>query len=83
MNIEDMALADNCNFDATDSKYRKFSKTAKDVLSAQMTTVAFESTFITRGHVIDGTSRLSPSTIKALICTSNWVRGIDPLENLM
>ena len=57
------------------SRYRVLSQISRDVLAIPISTIAFESTFSTGGHVLDSfRSSLSPNTIEALICTQNWLK---------
>ena len=57
------------------SRYRVLSQIAYDVLAILVSTVAFESAFSTGGLVLDSfRSSLSPNTVKALICTQNWLK---------
>ena len=45
------------------------------MLAIFVSTIAFESAFSTGGRVLDSfRSSLSPNTIKALICTQNWLK---------
>nr|GEZ38323.1 hypothetical protein [Tanacetum cinerariifolium] len=66
------------------------SKMAKDILSIQISIVAFESAFSTSGRVLDPyRNALSPQIIEALICTQSWVCTLqksiymDDLEDLL
>ena len=53
-------------------KYKIVSQMAKDVLAAQMSTVASESAFSIGGRILDPfRSSLSPRMVEALICTKN------------
>ena len=57
------------------SRYRVLSQIAYDVLAILVSTVAFESAFSTGQRVLDSFhSSLSPNTVKALICTQNWLK---------
>ena len=52
------------------SRYRVLSQISRDVLAIPISTIAFESTFSTGGHVLDSFhSSLSPNTVEAIICT--------------
>jgi hypothetical protein len=54
------------------SKYRIFSKMARDILAVQITTVASESSFSTGGRVIDPyRARLSTETVEMILCGSD------------
>ncbi|KAF7826425.1 zinc finger BED domain-containing protein RICESLEEPER 2-like [Senna tora] len=58
------------------SKYLILALITSDVLVVPMSTVASESTFSTRGHVLDPyRSSLSPRMVEALICAQNWYRN--------
>nr|GEV16834.1 zinc finger BED domain-containing protein RICESLEEPER 2 [Tanacetum cinerariifolium] len=66
------------------------SKMAKDILSIQLSTIAFESAFSISGRVLDPyRNALSPQIIEALLCTQSWVRTsqksiyMDDLEDLL
>ncbi|GJV30742.1 zinc finger BED domain-containing protein RICESLEEPER 2 [Tanacetum coccineum] len=61
-----------------------------DILSIQISTVAFESAFSTSGRVLDlYRNALSPQIVESLLCTQSWVRTsqkniyMDDLEDLM
>jgi hypothetical protein len=57
------------------TKYPTLSRMARDVLAAPASTVASESAFSTSGRVInDHRTRLSGSTVEALICFQDWLR---------
>ena len=63
------------------SKYRLLSKVARDVLAIPLSKVAFESTFSTRGRVLDPfQSSLLPNTIEMLICAQNWLRATNIID---
>ena len=63
------------------SRYRILSQVVRDVLAILISTIASESAFSTRAHVLDPfRSSLSPNTIEALICTQNWLRSKDSTE---
>ncbi|KAI7737469.1 hypothetical protein M8C21_018378 [Ambrosia artemisiifolia] len=51
---------------------------ARDILAIPISTVACESSFATKGKVLEsfGTS-LTPETIQALICYQDWIRSSD------
>ena len=54
------------------SRYQVLSQISCDVLAIPISTIAFESTFSTGGHVLDSfRSSLSPNTVEAIICTQN------------
>jgi hypothetical protein len=56
-------------------KYPILSRMARDVLAAPASTVASESAFSTSGRIInDHRTRLSGSTVEALICFQDWLR---------
>ncbi|XP_038984879.1 zinc finger BED domain-containing protein RICESLEEPER 1-like [Phoenix dactylifera] len=55
--------------------YPILSRIARDVLAIPVSTVSSESAFSTGGRVVDQyRSSLSPSTVKALVCTQDWLR---------
>ncbi|CAH9074145.1 unnamed protein product, partial [Cuscuta epithymum] len=61
-------------------KYPILALIAKDVLVVQVSTVASESAFSTGGRIIDSfRSSLTPTSVEALICMQNWLRGDDIL----
>jgi len=63
------------------SRYRILSQVFRDVLAILISTIASESAFSTRAHVLDPfRSSLSPNTVEALICTQNWLRSKDSTE---
>jgi hypothetical protein len=56
-------------------RYPILAEVAHDVLVMPISTIALESTFSTGGLILDPfRSSLSPLTIKALVCTQNWIR---------
>ncbi|KAB2631363.1 hypothetical protein D8674_008882 [Pyrus ussuriensis x Pyrus communis] len=58
------------------SKYPILAVIAKDILAIQVSIVASESAFSTRGRVIsDFRSSLTPKSVEALICMQNWLSG--------
>jgi hypothetical protein len=58
------------------TKFPVLSDIARDVLAISITTVASESAFSTRSHVLDPfRSFLAPKTMEAIICTQNWLRS--------
>ncbi|KAH0981217.1 hypothetical protein GBA52_008394 [Prunus armeniaca] len=66
-------------------KYPVLAAIAKDVLSIQTSTVAYESCFSNGGKVIDAfRSKLTPRSMEAFICMQNWLRGdeISSLEDI-
>ena len=70
------------NFDILDwwkgkaSSYRVLSLMAHDILSIPMSTVASESSFSTRGRVLDQLcSSLTPKIVECLICAQDWLRS--------
>ncbi|CAN6442326.1 unnamed protein product [Victoria cruziana] len=55
-------------------KYPVLSRMARDILGIPVSTVAFESTFNTRGRVLDAyKSSLDSQTVQALICAQDWL----------
>ena len=47
---------------------------ARNILAIPVTTIASESSFSTGGkHVSPHRNRLHPKTLKALVCTKNWI----------
>ncbi|PON31795.1 LOW QUALITY PROTEIN: HAT, C-terminal dimerization domain containing protein [Parasponia andersonii] len=76
--IEQCVDVDDPNFDiltwkTNSSRFKILSMIARDVLVIPVSTVA---SFSTGGHVVDPfRSSLTPKTIKALICTQNWLRS--------
>ncbi|PON44910.1 HAT, C-terminal dimerization domain containing protein [Parasponia andersonii] len=72
----------NSNFDilewwkVTSSKFPVLGAIARDVLAIQVSTVASESAFSTRGRVLDCfRSSLSSTMAEVLICCQNWLRS--------
>jgi hypothetical protein len=72
----------NVNFDilnwwkVNSTKFSVIAQIAQDVLAIPITTVASESTFSTRGRVLNHfRSSLAPITIEALICSHNWLKS--------
>ena len=60
------------------SKYPTLSSIARDILAAQVSTVASESAFSTSGRVLDKfRSSLHPRMVEALICLRDWLIGDD------
>ena len=67
---------DNC------SRYQVLSKVAKDVLAVPVSTVASESTFSTRGRIVDPFwSSLSPLMVQNLVCSQNWLQPTVPISH--
>lgn len=59
-------------------KYPILASISRDVFAIQVSTVASESAFSTGGRVIDAfRSSLTPSSVEALICMQNWLKGDD------
>ncbi|TQD98681.1 hypothetical protein C1H46_015738 [Malus baccata] len=57
-------------------QYLILSKVAKDVLALPSSTVASENAFSLGGRVVDPfRASLTPKTVEALVCTSDWLRG--------
>ncbi|KAM1060484.1 hypothetical protein ACFX2B_024859 [Malus domestica] len=57
-------------------QYPILSKVAKDVLALPSSTVASENAFSLGGRVVDPfRASLTPKTVEALVCTSDWLRG--------
>ena len=58
------------------AQYPTLSKVAKDVLALPSSTVASENAFSLGGRVVDPfRTSLTPKTVEALVCTSDWLRG--------
>ena len=67
---------DNC------SRYQGLSKVAKDVRAIQVFTVAYESTFSTRGRIVDPfQSSLSPLMVQNLVFSQNWLHATVPISH--
>ncbi|KAH9662777.1 BED-type domain-containing protein [Citrus sinensis] len=95
--LESCENPENESFDVLDwwkinsSKYPILSYVAQDILAMPVSTVASESAFNTGGRVLDPyRCSLSTRTVKALICTQNWLRSspinldeaIDEIEHI-
>ena len=53
------------------------SKLARDVLAVPVSTVASESAFNTRGHILDPfRSSLSPLIVQNLVCAQDWLQAL-------
>ncbi|CAN6581511.1 unnamed protein product [Malus baccata var. baccata] len=58
------------------AQYPTLSKVAKDVLALPSSTVASENAFSLGGRVVDlFRTSLTPKTVEALVCTSDWLTG--------
>ncbi|XP_075659262.1 zinc finger BED domain-containing protein DAYSLEEPER-like [Castanea sativa] len=58
------------------TRYVILSKVARDIMAIPVSTIAFESTFSTGGHVLDPfRSSLAPKTVEALIYAQNWLKN--------
>ncbi|KAM1883871.1 hypothetical protein ACFX13_005180 [Malus domestica] len=56
--------------------YPTLSKVAKDIFALPSSTVASENAFSLGGRVVDPfRASLTPRTVEALVCTSDWLRG--------
>lgn len=56
--------------------YPTLCKIAKDILAIPSSTVASENAFSLGGRVVDPfRASLTPKTVEALVCTSDWIRG--------
>ncbi|KAI7746458.1 hypothetical protein M8C21_022551 [Ambrosia artemisiifolia] len=56
---------------------------ARDVLAIPISTVACESSFATKGRVLDSfITSLTPETIQALLCYQDWIRSSDVPVNV-
>jgi hypothetical protein len=74
--LHNRPIAETKDFDILDwwkihtSDYPILAEIARDVLAIPISSVAFESTFSTSGHVLDFfRSSLSPIIVEAMICT--------------
>lgn len=57
-------------------RYPILSMMARNILGIPVSKVAFESAFNTGGKVIDSNwSSLRPTTVQALMCSQDWIRG--------
>ena len=67
---------DNC------SRYQVLSKVTKDVLVVPVSTIAYESSFSTGGHIVDPfRSSLSPLMVQNLVCSQNWLQATVPISH--
>ncbi|XP_057473026.1 zinc finger BED domain-containing protein RICESLEEPER 2-like isoform X1 [Actinidia eriantha] len=65
---------------ANSSKFRVLSRMARDVLAIPVSSVASECAFSTHGGVLsEFHSSLLPSTVEALVCSQDWIRG-EPVQ---
>jgi len=56
---------------------------ARTVLMIPATSVASESAFSASGRVLDDfRTSLNPDTLEALVCTQDWLHGLDEANNL-
>ncbi|GFZ14462.1 hypothetical protein Acr_24g0006520 [Actinidia rufa] len=63
------------------NKYPILAQIALDVLALPVSTVASESAFSTGGRILDPfRSSLSPSMVKTLVCTQNWLLSTVPIN---
>jgi hypothetical protein len=63
-------------------KYLILAEIAHDILVIPISTVASESAFSNGGRTLDPfRSSLSPLTVDALICTQDWLKSNEDLEN--
>ena len=66
-----------CFWKAHQYRYPELACMARDILSIPISTVAFESAFSNGGRVLDQyRSALKPETVEALICTRDWLFGV-------
>ena len=57
------------------SRFNLLAQLVRDVLVVLVSTITSESTFSTKGCVLDTfKSSLSPKVVEALICSQNWLR---------
>ena len=64
-------------------RFKILSRMARDILAIQMIFAASESAFSTGGRVVtDHRSRLLSTTVEAIVCTGDWLRDFNPLDNL-